>query len=118
MKSAEEMRKIAEAHGGEIINGYTIEDMYERQNKAIKREAESGNRRTLFEVHETIYDVWEGEMRRTYEELGYRFENVGMINGVWQKDIYICWQISGGGNMSVYEFLFLATRENPYRRWH
>lgn len=91
MKSAEEMRKIAEANGGEIINGYTIEDMYERQNKAIKREAESGNRRTFFEVHETIYDVWEEEMRRTYEELGYRFENVGMINGVWQKDIYICW---------------------------
>ena len=74
-----------------VINGYTIEDMYEKQNKTIKREAESGNRRTLFEVHETIYDVWEGEMRRTYEELGYRFENVGMINGVWQKDIYICW---------------------------
>ena len=48
MKSAEEMRKIAKANGDETINGYTIEDMYEKQNKAIERKAKSGNRRTFF----------------------------------------------------------------------
>lgn len=73
------------------INGRSYRDLLASQDLAIAQASSKGKFRTLFYIHETVYDEFEPRMKAHYRELGYSFEPVGMIGGVMQKDEYICW---------------------------
>lgn len=76
-----------------IANGFgeKMQEMIKRQDADIKRAASLGRRKAIFNVHETVDDYLEPEMKNYYLKNGFFFRQVGFIGGVWQKDIYICW---------------------------
>ena len=84
---AKEAARIANENG---FNQKLKEEIM-KQDRDIKRAAEMGMRRTVFNVHETVNDFLESQMKEYYIALGFSFKPVGCSGGVWQKDIYICW---------------------------
>lgn len=85
--NAKEMAMIANENGFK----QELEEEIRKQNQKIRNAAEMGRRQTIFNVHETIYDYLESQLKEYYLARGFSFKPVGYNGGVWQKDIYICW---------------------------
>lgn len=85
--NAKEMAMIANENGFK----QELEEEIRKQNQKIRKAAGMGRRQTIFNVHETIYDYLEPQLKEYYLARGFSFKPVGYIGDVWQKDIYICW---------------------------
>ena len=88
MINAKDLRK---KQGKRTINGKTLEDMIKSQNKSILRASENGCNSTCFSVHGTIYEGFEEEMVKYYKDLGYKIKPTGVVGGVMQETMDICW---------------------------
>ena len=88
MISANDLRK---KQGEKTVRGETLKDLIKRQNKAILEASDRGQNSTVFLAHKNIYDVFEDEMVDYYHDLGYKFKPVGVIGGVMQDSVDICW---------------------------
>ena len=73
------------------INGRTKQDLYNMVDRDIKNAAKNGRTHCCFYPYHTVYDCWVPEMKQHYVKLGFTFRPTGMVGGVIQDTIEICW---------------------------
>ncbi len=85
--TAAEMAKISNQNGFES----RLAELIAKQDASIKMAAERGYREAIFQVHDSVDDYMEPYIRKHYEEHGFWFMPVGVIGGVCQRSMRICW---------------------------
>lgn len=85
--TAQEAANISNQNGFRL----ELEEEITKQDASIERAARLGQRQAIFNVHDTVRDYLETYLKEYYLEKGFFFSPVGIIGGVWQRDIYICW---------------------------